>query len=141
MATSGCSLNIKVGEVARPSTYKAPQRIPDPKNHDESWRIKWPHNKAWVSTTSIIADASNTAQAGASHPANKIQLPKLQSKYDENQDGVINRTEFRNLLKAAGDGSNADQLFDAMDVDGDGVLVKSEIEALGQDPTNRARRL
>ena len=141
MATSGCSLNIKIGEIARPSTYKAPQRIPDPTNHDESWRIKWPHNKTSVSTSSIIADATSTAQAWISHPANKIQLPKLQSAYDADMDGVINRSEFRNLLQAAGDGSNADQLFDAMDIDGDGVLVKSEIKALGQDPTNRARRL
>ena len=140
MATSGCTLNIKIGEAARPSTYKVPVRPPDPKSHGESWRGKYPHEKPFTSKQLAVADASGTAAASISHPANKMQLPKLQSTHDANDDGVYSKSEFANLLAASGQKGNSDILFEALDTDGSGTLSKAEIEALGQDATGRARR-
>ena len=74
-----------------------------------------------------------------SHPANKMQLPSLQKAADTDGDGLVDKSEFKELLKAAGSGSDANLLFDQMDVDGDGVLTEAEIKALGQDRDGRAK--
>ena len=138
---SGCNLNIKVGEVARPSTYKAPKPVPAPTTHGEAWVLKQLESKApqppWERENSFVEDATATAQAWLSHPANKMQLPSLQKLADTDGDGVTSRAEFKNLLRAAG--SNADDavLFSAMDADGDGVLSEAEIKALGHGKSGR----
>ena len=84
--------------------------------------------------------AENIAAAWLAHPANKLQLPGLQKAADADGDGLINQEEFKDLLKAAGSGSDASLLFAQMDADGDGVLDEAEIRALGQDSDGRAAR-
>ena len=110
---SGCCLNIKIGEAPRPSTYKGPAKpIPVAKTHAQAWQIKSQVPiPVWATDDAVAEDATGTAQAWLSHPANKMQLPSLQKMVDTDGDGVTNRTEFAALLKAAGSGSNANLLF------------------------------
>ena len=131
---------IKIGECARPNTYKPKVPVPDPTNHAEAWQIKSLVPKPEWKTDAIISeDATDTAKAWMSHPANKMQLPSLQKAADTDGDGLVDKSEFKELLKAAGSGSDANLLFDQMDVDGDGVLTEAEIKALGQDRDGRAK--
>ena len=137
---SGCNLNIKIGEVARPSTYKLSKPIPTPKTHAQSWQIKSQvPEPTWATDNAIAEEATSVAQAWLSHPANKMQLPSLQKMHDVDGDGLTNRDEFKELLKAVGQGGDSDLLFSQMDADGDGVLTEAEIKALGQDRDGRAR--
>ena len=137
---SGCALNIKIGECARPNTYKPAKPVPVPKTHSQAWQIKSQvPEPTWATDNAIADEATSVAQAWLSHPANKMQLPSLQKMHDLDGDGLTNRAEFEALLKAAGSGSNANLLFDQMDADGDGVLTEAEIKALGQDRDGRAR--
>ena len=135
---------IKIGEAARPSTYKKPVRLPDPTTHDEAWVQKsspWMmKSNPWVTEDTVDGLANDTASAWLKHPANKLQLPSLQKAHDLDGDGVTNEEEFKSMLKAAGANVDSTVLFAAMDVDGDGVLTDAEIKALGQDRDGRAAR-
>ena len=138
---SGCCLNIKIGEAARPSTYKKPVRVPEPTCHEESWTIKSKvPDPEWFTLESSVNLANATASAWMARPGNKMQLKSFQKQFDSDGDGVIDQSEFKNLLKAAGSGNDSDALFAAMDADGDGVLTEAEIKALGQDQDGRARK-
>lgn len=142
---SGCAGigALKIGERQRPNTFTVKPPIPAPCSHEEHWQQKsqFPVIE-WKTTEKIVADANNTAQAWLNHPANKMQLPSLQKAHDEDGDGLIDASEFKSLLTAAGAGQgvNASILFDQMDSDGDGVLTEDEIKALGQDARGTARR-
>lgn len=139
MSGHGCMREIKIGEVARPSTYKLPKAVPKPTSNEEAWAIKSQLPKhTWLSPQTTSDLATSTAQAWLSHPANKMQLPSLQKAADTDGDGVISVNEFKTLLKSAGSGTDADLLFASMDADGDGVLTEAEIKALGQDSTGKA---
>jgi len=140
---SGCLLdNLKIGERNRPNTFTVKPPVPTPTNHEQAWHQKsqFP-DISWITKEAIVEDANTTAQAWLGHPANKMQLPSLQKAHDEDGDGVTNRDEFKNLLKAAGGGgADANILFEQMDADGDGFLTEEETKALGQDAQRKARR-
>jgi hypothetical protein len=139
MATSGCTLNIKIGEVARPNTFKPSKPVPNPTNHFDAWTLKSKAPEPVLVTQSTIAnDAASTAQAWLSHPANHMQLESLRKAHDYDNDGVTSRAEFQNLLRAAGSKADANLIFDQIDKDGDGFLTEAEIKALGQDRDGRA---
>ena len=132
MATWG--LLGKVGEAPRPSTYKGPpQPEPNPTTNEQAWLIKSKvASPGWVNSDTILEDSTSTAQAWLKHPANKMQLKSFQKAHDTDGDGLIDASEFKQLLKAAGSSANADVMLAAMDADGDGVLDAEEIKALGQ---------
>ena len=145
MQTGVPGLAPKIGEGPRPDTYKKPVWVPTPTNHEEAWldKAKIPdggfQHLAWVTNDTINDDATSVAQAWMKRPENKMQLPSMQRVHDADGDGVIDQSEFKELLKAAGSGTDASILFNAMDADGDGVLTEAEIKALGQDRDNRSR--
>jgi len=129
----------KIGEVARPSTYQVSVPLPEPVTHEDSWQWKARATAPFESVTNatIARAATGTAAAWLAHPSNKMQLPSLHKEHDADGDGVVSSDEFTSLLKAAGSSSNANALFAAMDVDGDGFLTEAEIKALGQGATGR----
>ena len=139
------ALAPKIGVAPRPSTYKKPVSIPTATSHEEAWLVKGKipnggsDHLAWVTPETIVDDATSVAQAWMKRPVNKMQLTSLQKEHDTDGDGLIDQQEFQSLLKAAGSGTDAAILFDAMDTDGDGVLTEAEIKALGQDRDNRSR--
>ena len=137
---SGCIVDLKIGEVPRPSSHEKPPRpIVRPADHESLWVLKSQAPAPNWSNT-VAQDAVSTAQEWAKHPANKMQLPSVQAAIDADGDGVTSRSEFKNLLQAVGSSANANALFDAIDVDGDGVLSEEEIKALGQDRDGKAKR-
>ena len=138
MATYGLLQNIKIGEAARPSTYKKPVQVPEPKTNEQQWQVKSklpPH--VWSTRQTAADEANAVAQAWMSHPANKMQLPSLQKAADTDGDGLIDTAEFKKLLASAGSGADASHLFAQMDTDGDGVLTEAEIKMLGHGKSGR----
>ena len=73
------------------------------------------------------------------NPANKMQLPSIQNECDADGDGLTDKAEFEEMLRAAGSNADSKLLFAQMDKDGDGVLTEAEIKALGQDCSGMAK--
>ena len=78
----------------------------------------------------ISADAKQCAEFWLNSPANKMQLKSLQDFYDLDGNNLIDREEWRLLLRAAGSKANAEALFNKLDKDKDGLLDEEEIKAL-----------
>ena len=106
-------------------------------------RVKQMANDSWLQTKStpdfqvtpahIEKDAKLYASMWLRHPAYKMTLDAVQKIADTNDDGEIDRQEFRTLLQASGyTGGTADALFTSIDVDQSGTLTKAEIKALHQ---------
>ena len=67
------------------------------------------------------------------HPAYKMTLASTQKGVDANNDGLIDKDEFKDLLAASGyKGAAAAALFASIDKDGDGTLTEAEIKLLSQ---------
>ena len=138
---SGCIIDLKIGEVPRPSTFqKQPRPMVRPADHEQLWVLKSQAPAPNWSNSRVAQDAVTIAQEWVKHPANKMQLPSVRAAIDADGDGVTSRSEFKNLLQAVGSSANVNALFDAMDADGDGVLSEEEIKALGQDRDGKAKR-
>ena len=87
----------------------------------------------------ISADAKNCAEFWLNSPANKMQLKSLQAFYDLDGNNLIDREEWRELLRAAGSKADAEALFTKLDKDKDGLLDEDEIKALRDWKRERAR--
>jgi Ca2+-binding EF-hand superfamily protein len=69
---------------------------------------------------------------------------RLLKKFDANGDGVLDRSEFGELVQAcfgAGNGTRPDLSFQAADANHDGHIDESELEALLKQQTRRGLRL
>ena len=79
------------------------------------------------------ADAALAAKMWRKHPSYKMTLAATQQGVDVNNDGLIDKDEFKELLAASGyRGAAAAELFRQMDKDGDGTLTEAEIKLLSQ---------
>ena len=81
---------------------------------------------------STASDAALAAKQWLGHPAYKMTLASTQKSVDLDNDGLIDRQEFRALMEASGyRGARADELFQKID-DGDGKLTRAELKKLSQ---------
>eukprot|EP00325_Prymnesiales_sp_UTEX-LB-985_P028017 CAMPEP_0174728578 /NCGR_PEP_ID=MMETSP1094-20130205/51969_1 /TAXON_ID=156173 /ORGANISM="Chrysochromulina brevifilum, Strain UTEX LB 985" /LENGTH=115 /DNA_ID=CAMNT_0015930529 /DNA_START=25 /DNA_END=372 /DNA_ORIENTATION=+ len=97
-----------------------------------------------VTASTISTDAKIAAGMWLNHPAYTMTLSASRQAADTNQDGMIDRQEFRSLMQNSGyKGSSADVIFQSIDKDGDGKLTESEIRYLsqGQRMLAQGRRL
>jgi hypothetical protein len=86
-----------------------------------------------VSGETVQADAALAAKMWLKHPSYKMTLAATQQGVDVNNDGLIDKDEFKELLAASGyRGAAAAELFRQMDKDGDGTLTEAEIKLLSQ---------
>ena len=86
-----------------------------------------------VTEQTAAADAQLAANMWLKHPAYKMTLVSTQAGADADNDGLIDKEEFKALLSAAGyKGGSAQALFAQIDADGDGKLTDAEIKLLSQ---------
>jgi hypothetical protein len=86
-----------------------------------------------VTQASVNEDARIAANMWMKAPANKMTIASVQQGVDADGDGQIDKTEFKELLRASGyTGKEAAALFAKIDKDGDGTLTQAEIKLLSQ---------